>query len=175
MTHPSLHFGPFRIPALFIPLVSVWLPLVVRPQSLSHYLSRPAFKRQLGGFLGALHLLFYTCTVSGILSKEGLQENDVAVPLLSYTTLMVGEAIHRTSTFWSYTSIAVGWVLICPEAPLNETLSPSTRAWMALLISVFSTLRTDEQLSTGAMVSALALFTRTIYHIWIVSSVSPVS
>jgi hypothetical protein len=169
--HPSLPLvGPIALPGPLIPLLTIILPFAIQPRH--YYIFRPL---RLGPFLTILHILFYLSDFLAEYHTNATQSDDITIPLLSYTTLVLGEAIHRTSTFWSYTSIAIGWVLICPEAPLSGTLSPSTRAWMALLISVFSTLRTDEKLSTGAMVSALALFTRTIYHIWIVSSVSPVS
>jgi hypothetical protein len=169
--HPSLPLvGPIALPGPLIPLLTIILPFAIQPRH--YYIFRSL---RLGPFLTILHILFYLSDFLAEYHTNAPQSDDITIPLLSYTTLVLGEAIHRTSTFWSYTSIAIGWVLICQEVPLSETLSPSTRAWMALLISVLSTLRTDEQLSTGAMVSALALFTRTIYHIWIVSSVSPVS
>jgi hypothetical protein len=165
--HPSLQLGPWRIPALLIPLISIAVPVAVRSRPLARHLSIAAFHRWTKQCLTVLHLLFYVCMIWGILSKPlEQQENDVAIALLEYTSLIIGEAILRTSDFWPYTRIAAGWFLICPHAFQDHKLSQLTRTWLSLLLAIFSALTPDARLGLGARLSALTLLTTTACRIW---------
>jgi hypothetical protein len=158
--HPSLHFGPWRIPGPFIPIALVAFPLVVRPRTLAHCLFRPSSKKSIGYSLAVLHLLLYFHIVWGIIRNNTIQHDDIAIPLLSYTSLVLGEAILGTSGFWPYTAIALDWVLLSPQDPLSRRLA---KACISLVLAVSAV---GERLSTGAKLSALSLLTTAIFQTW---------
>jgi hypothetical protein len=164
--HPSIAILELRIPGPLIPISLVALPLAVRPRTLKQYICSPFSKIYVECVLAALHLLLYTCMISEVLDKKDYIWDGVTLPLLEYTSLVIGETILKKSNFWMYTSTTVGWMLTLPKAPGSDALSRGTRAWILLVPSVSVALRTEQRLSAGANLSTLSLLTAVTSQIW---------
>jgi hypothetical protein len=161
--NPVLEIWRLRIPGPAIPFVLAGFPLVVRPLALRHLLFYPASKVCLRYSLAIVHLLLlYIHLFRGDLNKKEAEHTNT-LPLLEYLSLVLGEAALQESNFWLYTSVAMGWIHVLPHSSFSQMLSLwSRRAWILLILSIPSVLQMSKRLSTGAMLSALSLFTKIV-------------
>lgn len=158
--HPPLELGHLSISGPAIAIVLVSFPVVVRPRTLRRLLSDPAFKGFLEYTLAIVYILLYIYNVWDILNERDSRNNNT-LSLLEYLSLVLGEAVVKKSNFWLYTSVAEGCTMTLPRSLFSQFLSStSTKAWISLVLSIPSALRMSEQLSRGATLSALSLFTR---------------
>jgi hypothetical protein len=146
--HPSL---PFDIPAPMFLLTCLALSFILRSQHLSTAHLRNSF--------AAFHILVYISTLHSTLRYRHI--DNVNIPLLSYTALVLDGTVGQRG-FWRNTSVAVGWILAMPNAPVNDNkVSYMQRLWIACALSVMCSANAAK-LRPAAAISALCLLTCTL-------------
>jgi hypothetical protein len=161
--HPSLDLGQIRIPGPAITIAVLAFALFIRSHTRGRVLSSPVCRHGPGDLLDVLHLLFYACNIYGISTGEEYLDNNT-LPLVEYLSLVVGEAALQKSSFWLYTSVALGWSVPVPLT-LFILQSPHLGAIVSLTLSAPSALDMSEHASIGVTLSALSLLTRAMFWI----------
>ena len=113
--HPVLRLGDVSFPGPVLALLLLASPYIARSHVVRRYVRSPDLHLERG--LSIVHSLLYIYQVYDVLNQHDAEPN-TSLPLLEYLALVIGGAALKGRHFWTYTTIAVGWLVAKPSSKI---------------------------------------------------------